>query len=57
MKNDIKIKIDIESVAKLTCINRNCVNNLSKSGYFACNLKYVTIGETGKCESMSKIKE
>lgn len=57
-RSNVKLELDIEPIVKLECLNRSCINILLKKGYFKCNLKYVQIGDTGKCESfLSKSTE
>jgi len=46
---DIKLTLDIEPVVKLFCHNANCRFSLLREGWFCCGLKYIRIGEDGRC--------
>ena len=57
---DIKIRMAIDSIVKVRCINDDCVFNSSK-GYLAddfdmgcCLLKYIEIHEDNKCGNYEK---
>ena len=50
--NEFSVVFEIEPIVKLRCGNTMCKHNLiNKNGWFACNLKNVTIGINGICES------
>lgn len=48
--SEIGIKVEIEPVVKLICMNVECYHNLSKSrGVFCCNLKHLKLDGGGEC--------
>ena len=53
-KSSISVKIEIEPVVKLDCMNKDCKHNLIDRGYSGCNLKYISISKDGKCKEMSR---
>jgi len=58
-KADFSIKFEIEPVVKLYCEAIDCEHNLCKhpsSGWIACNLKVLEIGQDGRCASYAIAK-
>jgi len=51
---NIKIKVDIESIVKLICLNREC--RFCISANLTCNLKQVVLDKEGKCKQFEQRK-
>ena len=45
----VGIRIDIEPIVKLMCMETECKHHLDAHGWMACNLKHVSLGEAGIC--------
>ncbi len=54
--NKVAITIDIEPIAKVTCLNKKCRFNLRDNGWICCNLKLIEIDEDGKCRNFEQRK-
>jgi len=52
-KTDIKITVEVEPIVKLYCNAVECRFNLynGSPNLNVCNLKYILLGETGKCKA------
>lgn len=57
MADTFNIKLEIEPIVKLGCINYKCVNHLNREGFACCNLKHVTIVSDGKCKNYTIINK
>jgi hypothetical protein len=53
---DVTIRIEIEPVVKLTCLNFDCRHNLAEDPLCLpyCNLKCLQLDETGKCSAFER---
>ena len=57
MDTEFNIKFEIEPIVKLGCVNYKCINHLNSRGFACCNLKYITIGQDGKCNDFREREE
>lgn len=57
--DNFSITFDVEPVVKLTCMSTNCHFHMidKPGGWICCNLKLLTIGRSGICESYTGKKE
>lgn len=53
MADTFNIKLEIEPIVKLSCINMDCRFNLKTH----CNLKHLTIVSDGKCKDFNIVKK
>lgn len=60
MKNEINVKIDIEPIVKLECINSACTHNFinfRSVQELGCNLKHLSLDENGKCVEFAPMRK
>ena len=60
MASKFSITLEFEPIVKLYCTNHDCRFNLSHNQVASsanCNLKYVEIGNDGKCKMLEESKK
>lgn len=51
----VPITVELDPIVILECLNTDCIHNsIDRAGVLCCNLKRITISDTGFCKGMDE---